>query len=76
MDSILRKIAIQTANAHLAVRQIEHSALTHKAECSATSPSERAAAYRRLAEIELESRRLEDELELLVAENRTGSFGT
>ncbi|MGD0911247.1 MAG: hypothetical protein ABR928_05085 [Terracidiphilus sp.] len=69
MDSILRKIAIETANAHLAVRQIAHSALTQKVESSAISQSERAAAYRRLAEIELESRRLEDEMELLVAEN-------
>jgi len=69
LDSILRKIAIQTACAQLAVRRIEQAALTQKIESTATPPPEKAAACHRLVKIELESRRLEDELELLIAEN-------
>ena len=69
MDSVLRKMAIQTARAHLEVWRIERAALTQGIGSPETPSAEKDAAYQRLAQIELESQRLEDELELLIAEN-------
>jgi hypothetical protein len=68
LDSIVRKIAIQTASAHLAVRQIEQASLTRRTESPDTPSPEKAAAYRRLSRIQLESCHLKYELDLLIAE--------
>jgi hypothetical protein len=70
LEFALRKLAIETVNAQLAVRRLERQGLTVKVESAETPSAERVAANARLAKIDHESRGLEDVLELLTDENR------
>jgi hypothetical protein len=70
LESVLRKLAIETARAQLAVRRIEREGLIQNMKCDTIPASEKSAAYNRMAKIELESRGLGEALELLLDENQ------
>ena len=68
MHSIIHKLAIQTVKAHIALRKIERGALIQWLQFG-SGRVERLTAHRRLANVKAEMRRLEYELERLMAED-------
>jgi hypothetical protein len=65
LEFVLRKLAIESVKAQLAVRRFEREGLVRKAENAETSAIDKFAALRRMAKIEGEARGLEETLDLL-----------